>query len=64
MPIFTVIKEPLALWSEPGEKVEINDPNAIRNLLRDGRIEPVEETQGEPLSDPKPEAPAENANPA
>lgn len=43
MPKFIVAKEPLALWYQPGEEVEIKDEQAVRNLLRDGRINVPEE---------------------
>lgn len=51
MPKFIVAKEPLALWYQPGEEVEIKDEQAVRNLLRDGRINVPENEETLPAAD-------------
>lgn len=52
---YIVAKEPLALWYQIGEEVEIKDEQAVRNLLREGRINVPEE----PAKESAPEAPQE-----
>lgn len=55
---YIVAKEPLALWYQPGEEVEIKDEQAVRNLLRDGRINvPPEPAPAEPLPEHAENAP-------
>lgn len=48
---YIVTKEPLALWYQIGEEVEIKDEQAVRNLLRDGRINVPENEETLPAAD-------------
>lgn len=61
---FIVTKEPLAVWFQPGEEVEITDEQTIRNLLRDGRINVPQEPAPSPTLFPAPEENADTLPPA